>query len=324
MLACIFIISFTAGPQPEAGAFAAAGKSAQIVMERETGTVLYEFNADEKLPMASTTKIITALIICEDCDPDTVVTVPDKAVGAEGSSIYLKKDEQIDIRDLLYGLMLRSGNDAAAALAILHSGSIEQFAKKMNERAREMGAVNTNFKNPSGLPDNEHYTTARDLGMITCTAMGNNLFREIVGCKSWKGKFRSFTNKNKTLYDYDGATGVKTGYTIKAGRCLVSAAKRGDMEVVCVVLNQPDMYEKSFSLLDDSFIKFEIVKIPEDKRFICSGQPCRTDEIKIVVMRGKTITYRCLPMSNRDNIIGQLQIYSENNLIFSANLYSIV
>ena len=174
--------------------------------------------------MASTTKIMTALLICEDCNPDEVVIVPDKAINVEGSSIYLKKGEEIDIRDLLYGLMLRSGNDAANALALIHSGSLSAFADRMNERAREIGAADTSFKNPSGLPDEEHYTTARDLCKIACTAMNNALFREIVGTKSWHGKYRSYANKNKTLFNYAGATGIKTGYTLKAGRCLVSSA----------------------------------------------------------------------------------------------------
>lgn len=216
-LAAVLCVFFIAAPAKISGECAAVN-SACVAMERQTQTVLHECNADARLPMASTTKIMTALIICEDCDLDMVVTVPDEAVGAEGSSIYLKRGEQIDIRDLLYGLMLRSGNDAAAALAIIHSGSIPAFAQEMNARARKLGAINTNFKNPSGLPDDEHYTTARDLCKIACTAMGNAAFRQIVGTKSWHGAFRSYANKNKLLYNYEGATGIKTGYTIKAGQ----------------------------------------------------------------------------------------------------------
>ena len=309
-----------------AAAYAAAGISSSISMERQTRTVLSENNADEKLPMASTTKIMTALIICEDCDPDKVVTVPDEAVGEEGSSIYLKRGENIDVRDLLYGLMLRSGNDAAASLAIIHSGSIDEFAKKMNARARELGAVDTNFVNPSGLPDDNHYTTARDLCTIACAAMDNALFRQVVSTKSWHGKYRSYANKNKTLYDYDGATGIKTGYTIKAGRCLVSSAMRGEMEVVCVVLNEPDMYGKSFSLLDGAFENYELAALSPEKIFMCEGIPCRISEnLKLVVKKDGTVTYRCEALrTGDDGVCGKLQIYSENSLIFTANLYSIV
>ena len=225
--------------------YASASSSAEIAMELTTGEVLESGNADAKLPMASTTKIMTALIICEDCDLDEVITVPDAAVGVEGSSIYLKKEEQIDIRDLLYGLMLRSGNDSATALAIHHSGSVEKFVEVMNERAKQIGAENTNFKNPSGLPDNEHYTTARDLCEITRYALHNETFKEVVATKSYKGKFREYANKNKMLYNYEGANGVKTGYTVKAGRCLVSSAERNGMTVICVVLNCPVMYVRS-------------------------------------------------------------------------------
>ncbi len=218
-----------------------ASASAEIAMELTTGTVLTESNADMRLPMASTTKIMTAIIVIEDCDLDEVFKVDDKAVGVEGSSIYLKKNEEIDVRDLVYGLMMRSGNDSAAALAIHHSGSVEEFVKVMNERAAKIGAKNTHFKNPSGLPDNEHYTTARDLCEIARYAMQNETFKKIVATKSHSGKFRTFVNKNKMLYNYEGANGVKTGYTVKAGRCLVSSAERDGMDVITVGLNCPDM-----------------------------------------------------------------------------------
>ena len=321
-LAVILCVFFAISPA-KAAAECAAGKSACIAMERQTQTVLHEYNADARLPMASTTKIMTALIICEDCDLDRVVTVPDEAVGAEGSSIYLKRGEQIDIRDLLYGLMLRSGNDAAAALAIIHGGSIPVFAQEMNARARILGAMNTNFKNPSGLPDDEHYTTARDLCKIACAAMGNADFRQIVGTKSWHGKYRSYANKNKLLYNYEGATGIKTGYTVKAGRCLVSSALRDGMETVCVVLNEPDMYNKSYSVLDECFKNFELAENGGDKLFICGGELCRAEGFKVVIKRGVPAVFKCVPMPQDGDCAGELQIYQQNNLIFSTKLYSI-
>lgn len=302
-------------------------RCAEIAMEVQTGTVLHQNCADEKLPMASTTKIMTALIIAEDCDLDKVVTVPDCAVGAEGSSIYLKRGEEIDIKDLLYGLMLRSGNDAAEALAVIHSGCREKFVEKMNERARELGAENTNFTNPSGLPDENHYTTARDLSKIACAAMKNVVFKTVVGTKSWKGKYRSYSNKNKMLYKYDGATGVKTGYTKKAGRCLVSSAQRDGMEVVCVVLNIYDMYARSTAILDSCFKNYESVKIGENKHFMCGGRLCALQgEHTIVIRRGDKLCYEVIPAETpqTDKAIGQLKIFSLNNLIFTDNLYSIV
>ena len=197
-----------------AGRADALSRSACISEELYSGTVLQENNADVALPMASTTKIMTALLICEDCDLDRVVTVPDCAVGVEGSSIYLKKGEEIDVRDLLYGLMLRSGNDSATALAVIHSGSVDKFTDDMNARALELGAKSTHFTNPSGLPDDDHYTTARDLCAIARAAMQNDIFRKVVGTKNWNGAYRSYSNKNKMLYNYDGALCLERGASL--------------------------------------------------------------------------------------------------------------
>lgn len=265
------VISFNGGGNLQT---ASADGVSEIALELERGDVLYSKNADRRLPMASTTKIMTALIVCEECDLGEVITVPDKAVGVEGSSIYLKKDEKISVKDLLYGLMLRSGNDAACALAIHHSGSLEAFVERMNARAEELGAVNTNFCNPSGLPDDNHYTTAFDLCNIARAAMKNAVFAEVVSAKSYKGDFRSFVNKNKLLNTLDGANGVKTGYTEKAGRCLVSSAKRGNMDVVCVVLNCYDMFERSADIIDKCFDNFAVETISKGVIFNFNGRAC--------------------------------------------------
>ncbi|MDE7167891.1 MAG: D-alanyl-D-alanine carboxypeptidase [Clostridia bacterium] len=308
---------------------AEANAVAEIAMELTTETVLKEGNADARLPMASTTKIMTALIIVEDCNLDEVITVPDKAVGVEGSSIYLKKDEQIDIRDLLYGLMLRSGNDSATALAIHHSGSVEKFVEVMNARAKKIGAEHTQFKNPSGLPDNEHYTTARDLCKIACYAMRNDTFKAVVSTRNYKGKFRTYANKNKMLYSYEGANGVKTGYTVKAGRCLVSSAERDGMDVVTVVLNCPDMYERSKALLDNSFNNYKLLNLSESAVYssgtiLCSlSKPC-----KIVVRNSENLDFKVIPLTEntkikKGDLVARLEICDENGLIFSENLYSI-
>lgn len=309
---------------------ASASAGAEIAMELTTRTVLTESNADKRMPMASTTKIMTAIIIAEDCNLDEEITVPDAAVGVEGSSIYLKKDERIDVRDLLYGLMLRSGNDSAVALAIHHSGSVENFVNVMNERAKRIGADNTNFKNPSGLPDDEHYTTARDLCNIACYAMNNEIFREVVSSKSHVGKFRSFENKNKMLYRYEGANGVKTGYTLKAGRCLVSSAERDGMDVVTVVLNCYDMYERSSAILDQCFYAYKLLELNENTVFMSDRVLCKLSKNQNLVVKNteslqirikSTVTEKKIKKGDR---VGILEIYDANGLIFSDNLYSIV
>ncbi len=309
---------------------ASASAGAEIAMELTTRTVLTESNADKRMPMASTTKIMTAIIIAEDCKLDEEITVPDAAVGVEGSSIYLKKDERIDVRDLLYGLMLRSGNDSAVALAIHHSGSVENFVTVMNERAKRIGADNTNFKNPSGLPDDEHYTTARDLCNIACYAMNNEIFKEVVSSKSHVGKFRSFENKNKMLYRYEGANGVKTGYTLKAGRCLVSSAERDGMDVVTVVLNCYDMYERSSAILDQCFYAYKLLELNENTVFMSDRVLCKLSKNQNLVVKNteslqirikSTVTEKKIKKGDR---VGILEIYDANGLIFSDNLYSIV
>ena len=326
LAAVILIGSFTGLSSVSADASA----SAEIAMELTTGAVLTESNADTKLPMASTTKIMTALIIIEDCDLDEVLTVPDKAVGVEGSSIYLKKGEEIDVRDLVYGLMMRSGNDSATALAIHHSGSVEEFVKVMNERAEKIGVKNTHFKNPSGLPDGEHYTTARDLCEIARYAMNNEKFREVVSTRSYKGKYRSFNNKNKMLYNYEGANGVKTGYTVKAGRCLVSSAERDGMDVITVVLNCPDMYQRSAALLDYGFDNFELLKLDENRVFISDRVLCKpANSAEILVKKGQNLNFKVKPVKNLKKVkagelVAELEIYGKNNLIFSEKLYSII
>lgn len=305
------------------------GAAAEIAMELTSGYILEEKNADLRLPMASTTKIMTAIIIIEDCDLDEVITVPDAAVGADGSSIYLKEDEEIDVRDLLYGLMLRSGNDSAAALAIHHSGSIEKFAEKMNEKAAEIGAEDTNFKNPSGLPDDEHYTTARDLCRIAAYAMRNKTFKEVVSTSKYVGKFRSFQNKNKLLASYEGATGVKTGYTVKAGRCLVASAERNGMEAVCVVLDCPDMYGRCMELLDYCLKSHKLIKIDENKVFMSGIVPCKVSENVIIPVKiDEKIDFKVVPLNggdakDNDGAVAKLEIYGQKGLILSQNLYSI-
>jgi D-alanyl-D-alanine carboxypeptidase (penicillin-binding protein 5/6) len=310
--------------------YAKADGKAEIVMEVSQGLTMYEKNSKEQLPMASTTKIMTALITIEDCDLDEEITVDDRAVCVEGSSIYLKHGEKISIRDLVYGLMLRSGNDSATALAIHHSGSVKKFVDCMNDRAKELGLNDTHFANPSGLPDENHYTTASDLCKLACAAMANQTFKEVVSTKNYEGQYRSFLNKNKMLTSFEGANGVKTGYTVKAGRCLVSSAERDGMEIVCVVLNCPDMYERSKELLTNCFDIYKIEELNQNKIFMSDIAPCTLDgEYKILVNKNKELQYKIITIKTnkkikKGDLVAKLEIYSENDLIFCQNLYSII
>ena len=210
-------------------------------METGSRRILYEEHGDVRLPMASTTKIVTAITAIENTgNLDKTVTVPDLAAGIEGSSVYLKAGDTLSVRDLLYGLMLRSGNDCAVALALDCAGDLGRFSALMNATAQKAGALNSRFRNPHGLPKDEHYTTATDLCHITSYALQNETFREIVSTRYYEPK--NWKNKNKLLFSYDGANGVKTGYTKQAGRCLVTSATRNGMSLVCTVFNCPTMY----------------------------------------------------------------------------------
>lgn len=228
------------------------------LVESTTGTVLDCVNSNMRMPMASTTKIMTALVVLETLPTDMPVTVPAEACGVEGSSIYLKAGEVMTVSDLLYGLLLASGNDAASALAIAAGGSVESFVSMMNERAASLGLKDTHFTNPSGLPDDDHYTTAYELALITCTALRNATFSQIVSTESIRiSGGRLVTNHNKLLWMYEHAVGVKTGFTKKAGRCLVSAAKKDDVTLVCVTLNAPDDWNDHIAALDYGFSKVQ-------------------------------------------------------------------
>jgi D-alanyl-D-alanine carboxypeptidase (penicillin-binding protein 5/6) len=263
-------------------------------------------------------------------DLNEVVTVPPEAVGVEGSSVYLKTGESLSVKDLLYGLMLRSGNDCATALAILHSESITAFVDCMNRRALALGASDTHFENPSGLPHENHFTTALDLCTIARFAMQNDTFKEVVKTVEYTGTHRSFTNKNKMLKTFEGANGVKTGYTVKAGRCLVSSAVRDGMGVLCVVLNCPDMFERSAALLENCFAKYSLLKIGRDSIFLCGGIPCKLNkEATLLVpkedgLQFSTVDERKKHAVKIGEVGGKLRIFSKNSLLFEENLYSIV
>lgn len=238
-----------------------------VCMEQSTHRILWGENEHEKCYPASTTKILTAILAIENLPLEKIVTVPKAAEGVEGSSIYLRCGQKISVRDLLFGLMLRSGNDAAVALAIETSGSVEDFATLMNLKAKSVGAVNSHFSNPHGLDDKTHYTTAYDMALIAAYAYQNDEFCKIASAKkatiNVDGENRFIANKNKLLAIYDGANGVKTGYTKRDGRCLVGGAKREGMQVVSVVFNHSDMWNDTVRMLDFAFDNFKMTPVEQ-------------------------------------------------------------
>ena len=308
-------------------------ESSAIVIEAESGRVLFSQNKDVKLFPASTTKVLTALTVLNNVDDiKKEVEIPDCAVGIEGSSIYLKKGDVRTVEELLYGLMLRSGNDSAVALAVITSGSVEEFVNKMNETAISVGAINSHFVNPHGLHDDNHYTTASDLAAITAKAFKNEIFRRIVSAKNVKFDDRYYQNKNKMLWNYEGANGVKTGYTKSSGRCLVSSAERDGMQLICVVLNHYGMWE---AYMDKCFNKYTLKPLFENLN----------EEIKVIKGKSATVSATAesilYPMSDGEKFdvkiekydltapfksgteCGTVKVYDGNHLIFSTKLYTI-
>lgn len=346
LLASISIFAFYFS-QANSMAFA-DNLTSYISMEVGSLRVLKGENISTKRYMASTTKILTAICVIENSNINDIVTVSSKTVGVEGSSMYLDDGEKISVKSLLYGLMLRSGNDAAETLACFISGSVENFARLMNETAKKIGANNSNFVNPHGLHNSNHYTTAYDLALISCYAMKNDVFREIVSTKKitvpWTTREydRIMYNKNKMLLTYDGATGIKTGYTKIAGRCLVSSAIKNGMEVVTVVLNCSDMWLKSKNLLDDAFNNYSLKKVVNCENLVGFANIENNENEKIGLYLKKDII---LPLTKeeyagleikydyknelslpikKDEIVGEINIYALNNLIFSEKIYTIV
>lgn len=239
-----------------------------IVLDRNNKTILYGKNEKTKTKMASTTKIMTSLIVIENTDLNNIVEISSKAAGTGGSRLKIKKGDKITVRDLLYGLMLRSGNDAAVALAEYVGGSIEGFANLMNKKAAQLGLENTHFITPHGLDSDEHYTTPYELAILTCYALENKVFSDIVNTKicniSINGYIRTISNTNELLGNLNGVYGVKTGFTNGAGRCLVTSIKRGNLDVICVVLGADTKKIRttdSIKLIEYTFTNFQKVDI---------------------------------------------------------------
>ncbi len=289
----------------------AVGTSAKaaIVINADTNEIIYEHNANHKLPMASTTKIMTGLLLCEYGNLQREITVTAEMLKVEGSSMGLLAGDRVTLHDLLYGLMLASGNDAANVVAFTLGGTVNGFVKQMNIKARELGLKNTNFVTPSGLDADEHYTTAYDLAVLTSFALKNEEFAKAVSSKSAVLNYgnppyrRTLTNHNKLLKSNDNVVGVKTGFTKKSGRCLVSAAKENGKTVVAVTLSDPDDWNDHTSLLEYGLnsIKTQIIEPPQTKF-----------QIPVIGSENETLNIEIAPF--------EANVTSDDNLSCTVNL----
>ncbi|MFI3167474.1 MAG: D-alanyl-D-alanine carboxypeptidase family protein [Bacillota bacterium] len=313
------------------------------LIDGETGMLIYGENQDVQKEMASTTKIFTAYFLLEKCQKDGIslkseYKIKPQWTGIEGSSVYLMPDEVVSIEELLYGLMLRSGNDCAVALAEIVFGSEGAYVEYANKRLKEMGFEKTTLQNPHGLPAQNHQTTAKELAQFSALAMKNPDFAKIVSSKSYNGKRTHYANKNKILQNVEGGNGVKTGYTKSAGRCLVSACKRDGKQIVLATLNTYDMFERSKAHLDSFFQKYEYIDIsgkleesaiPLDILGVKAEIGLKSQATQIPVPKGEDIrvdvkTLKELPFYTKSGkYVGNIEIYAGNRLIFNEKLYTI-
>ena len=278
-----------------------SAKSA-LLMDASDRSVLFEKNARQRMGMASTTKIMTALLVAERLPPDRTVTVTAEAVNVEGSSVYLTEGERLTVEQLLCALLLASANDAATALAIAVSGSVDSFAEAMNQRAAELGLKDTHFVNPHGLSHEDHYTTAYDLAILSSVALKNPTVSRIAALTAAKipqgitadtpeaATSRHLYNHNKMLRLYDGAIGLKTGYTTATGRCLVSAAHRDGLTLIAVTLDAPDDWRDHTAMLDHGFSLYRRVTLYEAGEFSCQYPVTGGVEGYVVLVNAKAIT----------------------------------
>ncbi|MCI9038776.1 MAG: D-alanyl-D-alanine carboxypeptidase [Clostridia bacterium] len=297
-----------------------------LIFDRASKTILYEKNGLKQVPMASTTKIMTAIVVLENTDLTDVVTIDKKAAGTGGSRLGLKVNDKITVHDLLYGLMLKSGNDTAVALAIHVGGSVEGFAEMMNQTAKEMGWNNSHFVTPHGLDAQGHYTTAYELACMADYALQNPKFKEIVSTKTYtvtlNGRPQVISNTNELLGVLDGVYGVKTGFTNGANRCLVTACKRGDLDIITVVLGADtkkirtqdsikliEYIHKNYQVVDLEKIlkeKFENWKLLNEKRIYINKGKTKQIQIELEEMPYKMMTIKNTEVDNIDLEINSL------------------
>lgn len=321
-----------------------SAKSA-VLINADTNEVIFEKNPHEKMGMASTTKIMTAICAVENGNLKDVVKISANAAGVEGSSMYLTEGEEFYLEDMLYGLMLNSGNDSAVAIAEYISGSVDAFVELMNSKAKELKAYNTSFKNPNGLDAEGHYTTAYDLAIISAYAMKNPTISEIVETKTkivttLKGEKKYLTNHNKLLKMYKGVRGIKTGYTKKSGRCLSGFAENESIKVIAVTLNASDDWNDHIKMYNYGLENFTSLDVLDKNRKI--------DEIKIT--NSKTKSLLVFPSENfrktvavnelenyrivydyaaeisapviRNQLLGKVNIYYRDELLKSVKILS--
>lgn len=309
-----------------------------IAIDADSGRIIVSNNANKRLPMASTTKIMTTILSIDNINnANEKFEIPESCVGIEGSSIYLKPKQIVSFIDLLYGTMLRSGNDAALALAtITGKNDAENFIDMMNAKAKELGAYNTNFVNPNGLHDDNHYTTAYDLAIISQYAMKNDLFKEISSAKKYKANSLNtiLYNKNKVVHQYKYGNGIKIGYTRAAGRCLVASAEKNDTEIIVVLLNDNSWFNDSYKIFDWAFENYNNYSIVEKGQYVGStneGKPVFTDsnfsyllteEEKTQIKFKSNITTPHIINGNKTINYGTYNIYLGNDLIHTGNLIS--
>lgn len=322
----------------------APGAQSAILFDASSGRILYEKNADNPMLIASLTKIMTAIVAIENGNLNERVTVSPNAEGVEGSSIYLKAGEKIPLGTLLYGLMLRSGNDAATAIAEHIGGSVDGFVYLMNEKAAYLGLEHTHFANPHGLDDSEHYSSAKDLAILTAYALKNPVFQEIVKTEVktvyWPGEQwkRKFYNKNKMLRFYKWADGVKTGFTKKARRTLVSSATKDGHQLITVTLNDGDDWKDSMFMLEYGFNHYDLVSVMKKGQVISNKTYQNEEEEKFQVVAGTSfvypltgeekkkitvqplVSYPLRLVSNDHMQIGSARIYLDQQLIGSIPL----
>lgn len=262
----VFVLLLTQMPSAQAMATSA---SSVVLMDADSGRVLYEKNSHEQRLIASITKLMTALVALESGHSlSEEVTIHPEWVGVEGSSIYLRAGETVSLETLLYGMLLRSGNDAALAIAGYCADSVDRFVAKMNQKAHELGMKNSSFANPNGLNAQGHYSSAYDMALLARACLEHETLRQIVSTKSKTMGERSFTNHNKLLWRYEGCIGLKTGYTEKAGRTLVSAAQRDGMTLICVTLNDPNDWADHAALFDSGFSRYHPKVVVEEGEMV--------------------------------------------------------
>ncbi len=345
MIISLVALLFLANIPQKVNAAVRVSADSAILIEQKTGRILFEKDAHEKRRIASITKIMTAILAIESGKMNRYVKVSEQATRAEGSSVYLKQGEKIKLKDLVYGLMLRSGNDTAVAIAQYIGGSVDGFALLMNQKAREIGMYNTHFANPHGLDDHEnHYSTAYDMAILMRYAMQDKTFQKISATKVYRSPNptedwdRVWKNKNRLLTKYKYCTGGKTGYTKRAKRTLVTTATKGDMSLIAVTLNGPDDWNDHISMYEEGFKGFDMAEIASKGKISLAENkyyknhlylkdalkyPATSEEMKLFSIKYKLYKpQRKWNTSKRTEIIvGKAAVYLDGKVVRQAPIY---